>query len=68
MNNLGDLRKFFQENNIEVTNFTGYSMTADSASWGIYAENPVKDNVVLPPEAWKEYAKRIKSKVVAIAS
>ncbi len=68
MNSLGDLRKFFQDNNIEVTDFTGYSMTADSASWGIYSENPVKDSVVMLPEAWREYAKRIKSKVVAVAS
>lgn len=61
MNSLRDLREFFQDNNIVVTDFTGYSMIADSASWGIVDENPIKDGVKVLPEAWKEYAKKIKS-------
>jgi hypothetical protein len=68
MNSLGDLRKFFQDNKIEVKEFTGFSMTADSASWGIAFETPIRDGLALSPEAWKEYAKGIKSRVVTVTS
>lgn len=68
MNSLHDLRKFFQENKIEVTEFTGFSMTADQASWGLAFENPFKDGVEMTPEMWKEYAKGIKNRVAPVTS
>lgn len=68
MNSLSDLRKFFRENNIDVTEFTGFSMTADAASWGIVSENPVRNSVEMTSEAWKEYAKGIKNRVAPVAN
>lgn len=68
MNSLSDLRKYFQDNNIEVTEFTGFSMTADEASWGIVSENPVRNSVEMTSEAWKIYAKSIKNRVAPVTN
>ena len=60
MNSLQELRTFFEKHDKKVTDFTGYSMVCDGATWGIIHDDPVRDGKVIELKDWKVYVKTLK--------